>query len=70
MWKIMKKNMNVFVFYFVFVASLIVILRLITGSKLSTAFVIISGILVFFLVFASTFTNEQYEEKNKGYTFL
>ena len=66
----MKKNINFFVFYFVFVASLIVILRLITGSKLSTSFVIIAGVLVFFLVFASTFTNEQYEEKNKGYTFL
>ena len=66
----MKKSINFFVFYFVFVASLIVILRLITGSKLSTSFVIIAGILVFFLVFASTFTNEQYEEKNKGYTFL
>ena len=66
----MKKCINFFVFYFVFVASLIVILRLITGSKLSTSFVIIAGILVFFLVFASTFTNEQYEEKNKGYTFL
>ena len=66
----MKKSINFFVFYFVFVASLIVILRLITGSKLSTSFVIIAGVLVFFLVFASTFTNEQYEEKNKGYTFL
>jgi hypothetical protein len=70
MWKIMKKNMNFFVFYFVFIASLIVILRLITGSKLSPVFVIISGIIVFFLVFGSTFTNEQYEEKNKGYAFL
>ena len=66
----MKKNMNFFVFYFVIIASLIVFLRLITGSELSTVFVIISGIFVFFLVFGSTFTNEQYEEKNKGYTFL
>ncbi len=70
MWKIMKKNVNVFVFYFVFVASLIVILKLVTGNEITTAFVIIAGILVFLLVFASTFTNEQYEEKNKGYAFL
>jgi hypothetical protein len=70
MWKIMKKNVNVFVFYFVFVASLIVFLKLITGNEITTVFVIISGTLVFLLVFASTFTNEQYEEKNKGYAFL
>lgn len=62
--------MNFFVFYFVIIASLIVVLRLITGSELSTAFVIISGVLIFALVFGSTFTNEQYEEKNKGYMFL
>jgi hypothetical protein len=70
MWKILKKNMNFFVFYFVIITSLIVFLRLITGSKLSTSYVIFAGILVLFLVFGSTFTNEQYEEKNKGYSFL
>lgn len=62
--------MNFFVFYFVIITSLIVFLRLITGSKLSTSYVIFAGILVLFLVFGSTFTNEQYEEKNKGYSFL
>ncbi len=66
----MKKNMNFFVFYFAIIAGLIVLLRLLVGSKLSPVFVIISGIIVFFLVFGSTFTNEQYEEKNKGYRFL
>ena len=66
----MKKNMSFFAFYLGIIASLIVFLRLITGSELSIVFVIISGILVFFLVFGSTFTNEQYEEKNKGYMFL
>ena len=66
----MKKNVNVFVFYFVFVAGLIVFLKLITGNEITTVFVIIAGILVVLLVFASTFTNEQYEEKNKGYSFL
>lgn len=70
MWKVMTKNMSFFAFYFVIIASLIVVLRLIIGSELSTVFVIISGILVFVLVFGSTFTNEQYEEKNKGYMFL
>jgi len=66
----MKKNMNYFNFYLVIIAMLIVILRIITGSELSPVFVIISGIFVFVLVFGSTFTNEQYEEKNKGYMFL
>lgn len=66
----MKKNMKYFSFYFVTIVTLIVILRIITGSELSPVFVIISGIFVFFLVFGSTFTNEQYEEKNKGYAFL
>jgi hypothetical protein len=70
MWRIMKKNMNFFVFYFAIIACLIVILRLMTGNEVSAVFVIISGILVFLLVFGSTFTNEQYEEKNKGYMFL
>jgi hypothetical protein len=70
MWKILKKNMNFFIFYLAIVFGLVVILRLITGSALSVAFVIISGVLVFFLVIGATFTNEQYEEKNKGYMFL
>lgn len=66
----MKKNVNFFVFYFTITAGLIVLLRLISGTKLSTAFVILSGALLFLLVFGATFTNEQYEEKNKGYMFL
>ncbi|MGD9346283.1 MAG: ABC-2 transporter permease [Candidatus Aminicenantes bacterium] len=70
MWNIMKKNMNFFVIYFVTSISLIFILKLITGNNLSAAFVIIGGILLFLLVFGSTLTNEQYEEKNKGYSFL
>ena len=70
MWKIMIKNMNFFSFNFVITAGLIVVLRLITGRELSTVFVIISGILVFVIAIGSTFTNEQYEEKNKGYMFL
>jgi hypothetical protein len=70
MWKILKKNLNVFVFYLGIVTSLIIILRLITGDKLSVAYVIISGIFVFLLVLGATFSNEQYEEKNKGYMFL
>lgn len=70
MWIIIKKNMNLFVIYFVITTGLIGILKLITGSDLSTVFVIIGGILVFLLVFGSTLTNEQYEEKNKGYRFL
>jgi hypothetical protein len=70
MWKIIKKNINFFILYFGIVAVLITILRLITGDELSPTFVIISGILVFLLVFGSTFANEQYEEKNKGYMFL
>lgn len=62
--------MNFFSFNFVITAGLIVVLRLITGRELSTVFVIISGILVFVIAIGSTFTNEQYEEKNKGYMFL
>ena len=70
MWKIMIKNMNFFSLNFIITAGLIVVLRLITGRELSTVFVIVSGILVFVIAFGSTFTNEQYEEKNKGYMFL
>lgn len=70
MLKIMKKNMNVFIFYLGVVTGLIVIMRILARSELSVAFVVISGVLVFLLVFGATFTNEQYEEKNKGYAFL
>ncbi len=66
----MKKNAPVFVLYFVVIVILLTILRVFTGSGLSTAFVLVSGILVFLLVFGATFMNEQYEEKHNGYAFL
>lgn len=70
MWLIMKKNAGVFILYFVVIVVLLVILRIFTGSGLSTVFVLVSGALVFLLVFGATFMNEQYEEKHNGYAFL
>jgi hypothetical protein len=66
----MKKNAPVFVLYFVVIVILLTILKVFTGSGLSTVFVFSSGILVFLVVFGATFMNEQYEEKHRGYAFL
>jgi len=70
MWNIMKRNASFFAFYLIFVATLVGFLAIIMHNELKVAFVIISGILVILQVVGSTFINEQYEEKHKGYVFL
>jgi hypothetical protein len=46
------------------------ILRILLGYENAIPLVLISGVLVFMLVFGPVFFNEQYEEKHKGYDFL
>lgn len=48
----------------------VVALQFLTGSAISTAFVLLSGFLAYMLVFGLIFVNEQYEEKHHGYVFL
>ena len=49
---------------------LVAILRITLGNENAVPLVMISGVLVFLLVFGPVFFNEQYEEKHKGYDFL
>ena len=46
------------------------ILRIALGNENVVPLVLISGVLLFMLVFGPVFFNEQYEEKHKGYDFL
>lgn len=70
MWSIVKKNIGYFMGYAGVVLSITTILTLTIGNEHDAPVVLISGVLIFMLVFGSVFLNEQYEEKHKGYDFL
>lgn len=70
MWKILKQNLQFSVIYMATVLITIAALKFLTGSAISTAFVFVSGIMAYMLVFGLIFVNEQYEEKHHGYVFL
>jgi hypothetical protein len=70
MLSIVKKNMSYFLGYFSFIFILTAILKIALGNEHSVPLVLISGVLVFMLVFGPVFFNEQYEEKHKAYDFL
>ena len=70
MLSIVKKNMTYFIGYCGVIFTLTAILTLILGNENAIPLVLISGVLVFMLVFGPVFFNEQYEEKHKGYDFL
>ena len=70
MLSIAKKNMGSFIGYVVAVFILTAALRIILGNENAVPLVLISGMLVFLMVFGPVFFNEQYEEKHKAYDFL
>jgi hypothetical protein len=70
MWKIFKKNSPYFLIYLAAIISLAVLLRLMAGKNPSIPIILITGFLIFMVVFGSVFASEQYEEKNHGYSFL
>ena len=70
MLSIVKKNMVYFIGYLGVIFILTAILRITLGNEHVVPLVLISGVLVFMLVFGPVFFNEQYEEKHKGYDFL
>ena len=70
MLSIVKKNMTYFIGYCGVIFTLTAILTLILGNENAIPLVLISGVLVFMLVFGPVFFNEQYEEKHKAYDFL
>jgi hypothetical protein len=70
MLAIVKKNMSYFIGYCGVIFILTAILRIALGNENVLPLVLISGTLIFMLVFGPVFFNEQYEEKHKGYDFL
>jgi hypothetical protein len=70
MIQIMKKNAIYYIGYLGIIVLVTVILRLALGTGPTVPLVMISGVLIFMLVFGPVFMNEQYEEKHKGYDFL
>ncbi len=70
MWKIFKQNIRFSLVYLTVALLTVVALRLLTGSSISTVFVLLSGLLSYMLVFGLIYVNEQYEEKHHGYVFL
>ena len=62
--------MTYFIGYCGVIFTLTAILTLILGNENAIPLVLISGVLVFMLVFGPVFFNEQYEEKHKAYDFL
>jgi hypothetical protein len=70
MFSIVKKNMPYFIWYCGVIFTLTALLTLILGNENAIPLVLISGVLLFMLVFGPVFFNEQYEEKHKAYDFL
>jgi len=70
MLTIVKKNMAYFIGYCGVIFILTAILRIALGNENAVPLVLISGVLIFMIVFGPVFFNEQYEEKHKGYDFL
>jgi hypothetical protein len=62
--------MSYFIGYALAVSILIAILRIVIGNENAVPLVLISGVLIFLMVFGPVFFDEQYEEKHKGYDFL
>ncbi len=70
MLSIMKKNAIYYIGYLGIIVLVTVGLRIALGTGPTVPLVMISGVLIFMLVFGALFMNEQYEEKHKGYDFL
>jgi len=70
MLSIVKKNMAYFIGYLGVIFILTAILRILLGNENAVPLVLISGVLIFMMVFGPVFFNEQYEEKHKAYDFL
>jgi len=70
MWEVMKKDAKFVIIYLVAVAAAVLLLWILVGDPLATAFILLCTVLIYFLVFGEIFINEQYEEKHHGYVFL
>lgn len=70
MLSIAKRNMAFFIEYLGAIFILTAVLRAALGTANAVPLVLISGVLIFMVVFGPVFFNEQYEEKHHGYDFL
>ena len=66
----MKKDAKFVIIYLAAVAAVVLLLWILVGDPLATAFILLCTVLIYFLVFGEIFINEQYEEKHHGYVFL
>jgi hypothetical protein len=70
MWEVLKKDIKFVTIYLAAVLAAVLLLLILTGDPLATAFVLLCTVFIYFLVFGEIFINEQYEEKHHGYIFL
>jgi hypothetical protein len=70
MLSIVKKNQAFFLGYCGAIFILTAILRVALGVENAAPLVLLSGVMIFMLVFGPVFFIEQYEEKHKAYDFL
>jgi hypothetical protein len=70
MLSIIKKNIAYYIWYCATIFTVTAFLTLILGNENAIPLVMISGVLLFMMVFGPVFFNEQYEEKHKAYDFL
>lgn len=70
MWEVLKKDIKFVTIYLAAVLAAVLLLLVLTGDPLATAFVLLCTVFIYFLVFGEIFINEQYEEKHHGYIFL
>ena len=70
MWEVLKKDAKFVIIYLSMVVAAVLLLWILVGDPLATAFILLCTVLIYFLVFGEIFINEQYEEKHHGYVFL
>jgi hypothetical protein len=70
MWRILKNGYRTYLYYFVFTALILTLIRFLLGPELNILFTILCGIALFILSFGALLISEQYEEKYKGYSIL
>jgi hypothetical protein len=70
MWEVLKKDAKFVIIYLAAVGAAVLLLWILVGDPLATAFILLCTVLIYFLVFGEIFINEQYEEKHHGYVFL
>ena len=61
MWEVLKKDAKFVIIYLSTVVAAVLLLWILVGDPLATAFVLVCTVLIYFLVFGEIFINEQYD---------